>query len=64
MDGQALCYPAFPLVVLLHKSYKDGVNWQPRLFGESSKPSLSVARQARYPIGGTTAGEFGHFGVS
>jgi hypothetical protein len=26
IDSQALCYPAFPLVVLLRKSYKDGVN--------------------------------------
>jgi hypothetical protein len=26
MDGRALCYPAFSLVVLLRKSYKDGVN--------------------------------------
>ena len=26
MDGQALCYPAFPLVVPLRKSYRDGVN--------------------------------------
>jgi hypothetical protein len=26
MDGRALCYPAFPLVGLLRKSYKDGVN--------------------------------------
>jgi hypothetical protein len=26
IDGRALCYPAFPLVVLLRKSYKDGVN--------------------------------------
>ena len=26
MDGRALCYPAFALVVLLRKSYKDGVN--------------------------------------
>jgi hypothetical protein len=26
IDGWALCYPAFPLVVLLRKSYKDGVN--------------------------------------
>jgi hypothetical protein len=24
IDGQALCYPAFPLVALLRKSYKDG----------------------------------------
>jgi hypothetical protein len=40
IDGQASCYPAFPLVVLLHKSYKDEVNWQPCLPGESSKPPL------------------------
>ena len=26
MDGQPLCYLAFPLVVRLRKSYKDGVN--------------------------------------
>ena len=26
IDSQALCYPASPLVVLLHRSYKDGVN--------------------------------------
>ncbi len=26
IDGRAPCYPAFPLVVLLRKSYKDGVN--------------------------------------
>jgi hypothetical protein len=26
IDGQALCYPAFSLVVLVRKSYKDGVN--------------------------------------
>jgi hypothetical protein len=26
MDGQALCYPAFALVVLVRKSYRDGVN--------------------------------------
>ena len=26
MDGSALCYPAFPLVVPLRKTYKDGVN--------------------------------------
>jgi hypothetical protein len=26
MDGRALCYPAFALVVRLRKSYKDGVN--------------------------------------
>ena len=26
IDGLALCYPAFALVVRLRKSYKDGVN--------------------------------------
>jgi hypothetical protein len=26
IDGRALCYPAFPLVMRLRKSYKDGVN--------------------------------------
>src|SRR5215208_5197945 len=26
IDGQALCYPAFALVVRLRKPYKDGVN--------------------------------------
>jgi hypothetical protein len=26
IDGRAPCYPAFPLVVLLRRSYKDGVN--------------------------------------
>jgi hypothetical protein len=26
IDSQAPCYPAFPLVVLLRRSYKDGVN--------------------------------------
>jgi hypothetical protein len=26
MDGRALCYSAFSLVMPLHKSYKDGVN--------------------------------------
>jgi len=26
MDGRALCYPGFSLVVLLRKSSKDGVN--------------------------------------
>jgi hypothetical protein len=26
IDGQALCYPAFSLVVLVRKSFKDGVN--------------------------------------
>src|SRR5215217_3349639 len=26
MDGRPLCYPAFPLVVRLRKSYRDGVN--------------------------------------
>ena len=26
IDGQAPCYPAFSLVGLLRKSYKDGVN--------------------------------------
>jgi hypothetical protein len=31
IDGQAPCYPAFPLVVLLRKSYKDGVNSLPDL---------------------------------
>jgi hypothetical protein len=30
MDGRALCYPAFPLVVLVRKSYKDGVNRRSR----------------------------------
>ena len=29
MDGRALCYLAFPLVVRLRKSYKDGVNRDP-----------------------------------
>jgi hypothetical protein len=29
MDGRAPCYPAFPLVGLLRKSYKDGVNRDP-----------------------------------
>ena len=29
MDGRALCYPAFSLVVLLRKSYNDGVNYSP-----------------------------------
>src|SRR4029453_17637568 len=31
MDGRALCYPAFALVVRLRKSYKDGVNPRPLL---------------------------------
>jgi hypothetical protein len=31
IDGQAPCYPAFPLVVLLRKSYKDEVNSLPGL---------------------------------
>jgi hypothetical protein len=26
IEGSALCYPAFPLVALLRKSYKDEVN--------------------------------------
>jgi hypothetical protein len=32
IDGPAPCYSAFPLVVLLHKSYKDkgGINYGPR----------------------------------
>jgi hypothetical protein len=29
IDGQALCYPAFALVVRLRKPYKDGVNHGP-----------------------------------
>ena len=29
MGGPALCYPAFPLVVLLRKAYRDGVNCGP-----------------------------------
>jgi DUF917 family protein len=29
IDGRAPCYPAFALVVLLRKSYKDGVNHGP-----------------------------------
>jgi hypothetical protein len=31
MDGWALCYPAFALVVRLRTSYKDGVNCGPGL---------------------------------
>jgi hypothetical protein len=27
IDGQALCYPAFALVVRFRKAYKDGVNF-------------------------------------
>jgi hypothetical protein len=40
MDGRPLCYPAFPLVVLLRKSYKDGVN---SLSAAGSRSSTSPA---------------------
>jgi hypothetical protein len=36
IDGRALCYPTFPLVVLLRKSYKDGVNSLPGLDDDRS----------------------------
>ena len=36
IDSQAPCYPAFPLVGLLRKSYKDGVNSLPGLDNDRS----------------------------
>jgi hypothetical protein len=35
IDSQALCYPAFPLVMRLRKPYKDGVNSDPILLSIS-----------------------------
>jgi hypothetical protein len=32
MDGQALCYPAFPQLALIHEWHRDGVNHSGALF--------------------------------
>jgi hypothetical protein len=40
IDGRALCYPAFPLVVLLRKSYKDGVNLSVQIQPSACHPIL------------------------
>jgi len=53
MDGWTLCYPAFPLVVLLRRSYKDGVN-------SLSAPARELlVAMAAFQLKGTPAGEAG-----
>jgi magnesium-transporting ATPase (P-type) len=46
MDGRALCYPAFSLVVPLRKTYKDGVNGG-GLVAEPAQPSSTPVRPGR-----------------
>src|SRR5512132_2995575 len=65
MDGRALCYPAFPLVVRLRYSYRDGVNSLPaagcqavpgRVSPRSPGPAIDDDRSAMDRWHGTPSG--------
>jgi hypothetical protein len=47
MDGQALCYPAFPQLALIHEWHRDGVNHSSALFAGAGWSGQVVARSGR-----------------